>query len=349
MDAEALGWGPCREDKGGQLAGRDQVEPSATTVSDCSIHDGGLIFHSAIGVWVGDAARNRIVHNQIWNFSYSGISCGWTWGFAPAFTYDNRIECNRIHSIGHGVLSDMGAIYTLGRQAGTTISRNVISNVHSYGYGGWGIYPDEGSSWMVIEDNVVCGTKCGGFHQHYGRDNAVRRNVFVDAIENQIQVSRKEFVRSVIFENNLVQGAGNGSLWKGAGWASAKIEHNVYAGDPGRPCLSTRTGPPGKRPATTLKAALPRPPCLTPVALRLRPLTLPRFVQRASTLNRLPSLLRKPAPASTRSCRPPSITSHTSRKPDVPSLNPFSGHGQRSGLSPAITPTPGANCPARRQ
>ncbi len=237
MDAAALGWGPCREDKGGQLAGRDQVEPSATTVSDCSIHDGGLIFHSAIGVWVGDAAKNRIVHNQIWNFSYSGISCGWTWGFAPAFTYDNRIECNRIHSIGHGVLSDMGAIYTLGRQAGTTINRNYISNVHSYGYGGWGIYPDEGSSWMKIEDNVVCGTKCGGFHQHYGRDNSVRRNVFVDTIENQVQVSRKEFVRSVIFENNLVQGAGNGSLWKGAGWASAKVDHNVYAGDPGRPAL----------------------------------------------------------------------------------------------------------------
>lgn len=237
MDPVALGWGPCREAKGGLLAGRDRTEPSATTVSDCSIHDGGLIFHSAIGVWVGDAARNRILHNHIWNFSYSGISCGWTWGFAPAFTFNNRIEGNRIHGIGHGVLSDMGAIYTLGRQAGSTICRNFISDVNSYGYGGWGIYPDEGSSWMRIEENVVCGTKCGGFHQHYGRDNVVRRNVFVDSIENQIQVSRHEFVRSVIFENNLVQGAGNGSLWQGAGWASAIINHNVYAGDTGRPTI----------------------------------------------------------------------------------------------------------------
>ncbi len=237
MDVVSLGWGPCREDKGGLVAGRDHSEPSATTVSDCSIHDGGLIFHSAIGVWIGDAAKNRIVHNHIWNFSYSGISCGWTWGFAPAFTYDNRIECNRIHSIGHGVLSDMGAIYTLGRQAGSTISRNFISNVNSYGYGGWGIYPDEGSSWMHIEENVVCGTKSGGFHQHYGRDNVVRKNVFVEAIENQIQVSRREFVRSIIFENNLVQGAGNGNLWQGSGWASARIDRNVYAGDPGRPAL----------------------------------------------------------------------------------------------------------------
>ena len=52
MDVVALGWGPCREDNGGQLPGRDRAEPSATTVSDCSIHDGGLIFHSAIGVWI---------------------------------------------------------------------------------------------------------------------------------------------------------------------------------------------------------------------------------------------------------------------------------------------------------
>jgi len=237
MDATALGWGPCREEAGGLLPGRDRSEPSATTVSDCSIHDGGLIFHSAIGIWVGDAAKNRLIHNHIWNFSYSGISCGWNWGYAPVFAYDNRIEGNRIHNIGHGVLSDMGAIYTLGRQAGSTVSRNFISHVHSYGYGGWGIYPDEGSSWMRIEENVVCGTKCGGFHQHYGRDNVVRRNVFVDSIENQIQASRHEFVRSFTFENNLVQGAGNGALWQGPGWATARIDHNAYAGDPGRPVL----------------------------------------------------------------------------------------------------------------
>lgn len=235
MDASALGWGPCREEPGGLMPGRDRAEPSATTVSDCVIHDGGILFHSAIGIWVGDASRNRIVHNAIWNFNYSGISCGWNWGFMPAFTCDNRIEGNHIHSIGHGVLSDMGAIYTLGRQAGSTISRNYIHHVHSYGYGGWGIYPDEGSSWLRIEENVVCGTKCGGFHQHYGRDNLVRRNLFVEAIENQIQSSRLELVRPLAFVNNLVQGSGSGELLQGAGLAHAAIDGNVYAGDSGRP------------------------------------------------------------------------------------------------------------------
>jgi len=237
MNAAALGWGPNREEAGGLLPGRDHAEPSATTVSDCSIHDGGLIFHSAVGVWIGDASRNRVVHNHIWNFNYSGISCGWTWGYAPAFTCDNRIEGNHIHGIGHGMLSDMGAIYILGRQAGTTIRRNYIHGVHSYGYGGWGIYTDEGSSWIRIEENVVCGTKSGGFHQHYGRDNLVRHNVFVDAIDGQVQLSRQEMMGSLTFQGNLVQGAGNGKLLAGAGWVSARSYGNVYAGDLGRPAL----------------------------------------------------------------------------------------------------------------
>ncbi len=233
LDAEAMGWGPCRSAPGGLLAGRDASPGAAIVVSDCSIHHGGLIFHSAIGVWVGDAGRNRVVHNSISNFSYSAISCGWTWGYAPSFALDNRIEGNRIASIGHGVLSDMGGVYTLGQQPGTTIRRNAISDVHSYGYGGWGIYPDEGSSWMLIEENIVCATKCGGFHQHYGRDNIVRRNVFAGAVENQLQISRHEMVRPAIFTANLVQGAGNGNLWQGGGCASAAIDGNVYAQEPG--------------------------------------------------------------------------------------------------------------------
>jgi hypothetical protein len=221
-------------DSPGGLPGRDRIPSSATTVSDCSIHDGGIIFHSAIGVWIGDASRNRVLHNHIYNFNYSGISCGWTWGYAPACTHDNRIEGNHVHAIGHGMLSDMGAIYTLGRQAGSTISRNYIHDVYSYGYGGWGIYTDEGSSWIRIEENVVCNTKSGGLHQHYGRDNILRHNLFADAIENQIMVSRTQMMRSVTFENNLVQGAGGGRLWSTPG-QHAIIDRNVYARSVGRP------------------------------------------------------------------------------------------------------------------
>ena len=53
---------------------------------------------------------------------------------------------NHIHDIGKGVLSDMGAIYTLGVSPGTRIAGNLVHGIDARVYGGLGIYSDEGSS-----------------------------------------------------------------------------------------------------------------------------------------------------------------------------------------------------------
>jgi hypothetical protein len=228
MDAVALGWGPCREDAGGLLPGRDRAEASATTVSDCSIHDGGLIFHSAIGVWIGDASRNRVLHNHIWNLYYSGISSGWTWNYRPAFSCGNRIEGNRIHAIGRGVLSDVGGIYLLGRQAGSTIRRNVISDVWSYDYGGNGIYCDVGIQ-QRIEENIVHNTRSASFNQSQGRDSVIRHNLFADAAEGNMRVLHRQMTRAGFFTDNLiVQGEGAAPFWRGAGAVTVGGDRNVY-------------------------------------------------------------------------------------------------------------------------
>ncbi len=207
-------------------------------VRNCFIHDGGLVFPSGIGVWVGQSANNIIAHNEICDLFYSGISIGWTWGYGPHDGAGNIAEFNHIHHIGKGVLSDMGGIYTLGMQPGTVLRNNVIHDVLSFSYGGWGLYTDEGSTDIVLENNVVYLTKTGGFHQHYGKNNIVRNNIFALAAEQQIIRSRQEDHCSFIFEGNVVyqdKGPLLGSNW---GNKNYKMDRNVYWRAHGEPTFT---------------------------------------------------------------------------------------------------------------
>ncbi|MCU0785167.1 MAG: right-handed parallel beta-helix repeat-containing protein [Verrucomicrobia bacterium] len=192
-------------------------------ISDCHIHDGGKLYQSAIGVWIGQSPNNWVSHNLIHDFYYTGISIGWTWGYGPALATNNLVEWNHVHHIGvmsdgdGPVLSDMGGIYTLGKQPGTRIINNLWHDMAATKYGGWGIYFDEGSSGILAESNVVYRTTHGGFHQHYGETNIVRNNIFAFARDQQLQRSREEDHVSFSFTRNIVyfdQGVLLGSAWQ---------------------------------------------------------------------------------------------------------------------------------------
>jgi len=204
-------------------------------VTDNHIHEIGIVYPAAVGVWVGQSGGNTISHNHIHDTNYTGISVGWTWGYGPTNAHSNIIEYNHVHDIGRGILSDMGGIYTLGRQPGTIIRNNLFHDITSYGYGGWGIYPDEGSSDILIENNIVYNCKSAGFHQHYGKENIIRNNIFAFAKECQLRRTRMEPHLSFTFQHNIV-------FWKegpllGSNWSDEqyRLDYNLYFEASGAP------------------------------------------------------------------------------------------------------------------
>ena len=104
-------------------------------IADNYVYSGGTIFHSAVGIWVGESGHNLITRNEVFDFPYSGISVGWTWANGPVWEWSNKyftvarkaarsniISDNHVHHVGRlsvpdgrvSFMADLGGIYTLG-------------------------------------------------------------------------------------------------------------------------------------------------------------------------------------------------------------------------------------------
>ena len=200
-------------------------------VDDCIMQHLGRLHPSACGVLMTHARNCSVTHCDIGDLYYTAISIGWVWGYGESLGRDNLVINNHLHHIGWGYLSDMGGFYGLGNAPGTIIRGNHVHHVASHRYGGWGLYTDEGSGDVLMENNLVHDTSEAGFHQHYGYANRIKNNIFAFGKKAQIQGSRNEARLRFTYEKNIVVWDPESPLLDGGEW-NWKFFDKADRGDP---------------------------------------------------------------------------------------------------------------------
>ncbi|UVI32000.1 discoidin domain-containing protein [Paenibacillus spongiae] len=126
-------------------------------VNNSYFHKIGVEYFASTAIAASLPQDMDIAHNEISNVPYSGIHVGWGWDLFPTTVHQRtNIQYNYIHD-DMMVLADGGAIYSNGPTNGSSTNKGIISN--NYIQNEWNtngaLYPDEGSSWYDITDNVV--------------------------------------------------------------------------------------------------------------------------------------------------------------------------------------------------
>ena len=80
-----------------------------------------------------------------------------------------------------------------------------------------------------MENNLVYKCKSSGFHQHYGKENIIRNNIFASQWKGQLEATRVEDHLSFTFTNNIIY-FDRGILIGKPGWEEIKIaaDNNCY-------------------------------------------------------------------------------------------------------------------------
>lgn len=138
---------------------------AGVTVEDCTLADGGLLVAGGEGVMWQAAADGILEHNevgawrdwrvrrpriaaplpsaQIRDYSYTGVSVGWTWSYEATPVSGISVAYNHIYGIGNDVLSDLAGIYAVGPQPGGVFDHNLVHNVSCGGNGAHALYIDQ--------------------------------------------------------------------------------------------------------------------------------------------------------------------------------------------------------------
>ncbi|MFA6449097.1 MAG: right-handed parallel beta-helix repeat-containing protein [bacterium] len=146
---------------------KPELVPRNNDVSRNFVEYCGMVNYGAVGIFMAHSQRTLVSANTVAHMPYTGVSFGFNWSPKETSTRGNAIEYNHIYDV-MNVLADGGGIYTLGYEPETTISRNLIHDIHrsKHTFGGApnnGIFFDEGSAGIFVDLNIIYGLEKSAF------------------------------------------------------------------------------------------------------------------------------------------------------------------------------------------
>lgn len=151
------------------------LAPGNNFVENSHIHDFAF-YHKAYNPGVHlSGAGNRMSHNELHDAPHPGILI---------FGNDHLVEYNDIYDVCKS-FSDLGAIYmNLGaspQERGTVIRRNYFHNIGESKAGVEGVYPDNFTMGITIEENIFSKMGNSAIKNNGGSHIITRNNIFIDS------------------------------------------------------------------------------------------------------------------------------------------------------------------------
>jgi len=184
-----------------QPADTDANVPQSTTVRNNVVEGYGRVVPASFGIGQGMGHDNLYTHNDV----YDGYHCAISTSQSIAETTmpagignaNNVISFNHVYNLLQGIMNDGGSIRIDGGNSVFTAAGNKILNnkIHdvtdasimdSNGYGGHGVYLDDATGLVDVENNLVYRVSGFGVYTPHGpalqnQPNTVRNNILAYA------------------------------------------------------------------------------------------------------------------------------------------------------------------------
>lgn len=232
-----LGAGAIRV--GGPANTSNEAEESCrATITDNRVDGCSTTYLGSPAIFFGQSGHNLIAHNEITGDCQWAVTVGWTWSvMPPGNARDNIVEYNHCHDLGGGPLGMHATLYFLGVQPGTVCRHNLIHNVVGAGSG---ICLDNGSSGMLIEDNIVHHVEYDALLFNFNDlANVVDNNIFAyahNSVMNRAGDAGKIDQTGIFYRNLFVYRSDQCKLFVPDTWPNFDIvmDYNLYYDEAGK-------------------------------------------------------------------------------------------------------------------